>query len=185
MVCKSCGSLSGKATRTKTTSKSTRRSNANNFFGNNMSYKWAIPTWHFFHSFAAKIHESFYASHRLDSLNLIRNICRSLPCPHCQQHANAFFKNLRAADYPTKESFRQLLLEFNNDVNRRTKKPLLTRNDLNKYDNSIFFKITELFLQTLNTYRGTMGGGLPDTQSRRAMIHYVKNWVNRYHLYFL
>ena len=179
MVCASCGSLS------KTISPPIKKNYRNAFYGNNMSYKWAIPTWQFFHSFAAKINEDFYKSHKLECLNLIRNVCRSLPCPHCQQHANQFFGNVNYKNYPTKESFRQLLLAFNNDVNRRTNKPLLSREDLNKYDNSVFLNITQYFLNTIKTYRGMMGGGLADTRARDAMRNYVTTWINRYYTFFL
>ena len=59
----------------------------------NMSYKWSMPTWQFFHSFSTKIQEEFYKSHISECLSLIKEICGVLPCPYCQSHANDFFKN--------------------------------------------------------------------------------------------
>lgn len=182
MGCAACGQ------KTSRTSKraSTRQNRRNDFFYNNrMAYQWAVPTWQFFHSFAAKINEDFYKTHQLECLNIIKNICRVLPCPYCQTHAMNFFKHVDFKNYPTKESFRQLLLVYHNDVNRVTKKPKITRNDLNKYDNSVFINITKNFLNTIKSYRGTMGGGYADTQARDSMRNYITQWVNQYHIYFL
>lgn len=179
MVCSSCSKLS------QTPRRAARPPAKKDFFGNSMSYKWADPTWHFFHSLAGKINEEFYKAHTLEIFNMIRNICRVLPCPDCQRHAGAFFKNIRYTNYPTKESFRQLLLAFHNDVNRRTNKPALPRSYLDKYDMSNFIEITKYFLNTIKTYRSALGGGFSDTQARDAMRSNVTAWVNKYYMYFL
>ena len=180
MVCLSCkGSTQSGAARKK------RLNNKKDFYlNNNMNYKWAPPTWDFFHSFTAKINEDFYKSHALECLNLIKAICRVLPCPYCQQHAADFFRNIKHHDYPTKENFRQLLLNFHNDVNRRTNKASLTRADLRKYDYSVFIKITQRFLHVLTSYRGALGGAFSDTRARDAMKNHIVAWVNINYRYF-
>ena len=185
MVCASC------AAKAKSRSSTPRLNTASstimagkNFWGNTMSYKWAEPTWHFFHSLAGKVHEDFYIGNAQQIFSLVMNINRALPCPDCQRHAGEFFKNIRYTDYPTKESFRNLLLSFHNDVNRRTGKPILPRSYLDKYDFSNFLAITQLFLNAMTGYRSHMGGGFSDTRRRDTMISNVRGWVNRYYMYF-
>ena len=55
MVCLSCMQ---KKTRSRMPP---RKKDVGNYY---MSYKWAIPTWNFFHSFASKINADFYAANR-------------------------------------------------------------------------------------------------------------------------
>lgn len=185
MVCASC------AAKARSRSSSSRLNTASstimggkNFWGNTMSYKWAEPTWHFFHSLAGKVHEDFYRANTQQIFSLVNNINRSLPCPDCQRHAGEFFKNIRYTNYPTKESFRNLLLSFHNDVNRRTRKAALPRSYLNKYDFSNFLAITQLFLNAMKGYRSHMGGGFTDTRRRDMMMSNVRTWVNRNYMYF-
>ena len=179
MVCSSCSALS----KSRPAVRRPRNPVRNDFFLNNMSYKWADPTWHFFHSLGGMINKEFYKVHALEILNMVRSICRVLPCPHCQQHAGTFFKHVKYTNYTTKESFRQLMLAFHNDVNRRTNKPILHRSYLDKYERSNFIQITKLFLNTLKSYRSTLGGGFSDTRGRDAMRTSVKAWVNKYYMY--
>ena len=185
MVCASCASKSkGKSTFPKLNTRSLAIMGGKNFWGNNMSYKWAVPTWHFFHSLAGKIHEDFYRTNAHQIFSLITNINITLPCPDCQKHADTFFKNIHYTSYPTKESFRQLLLSFHNDVNKRTGKPALSRTYLDKYEFSNFLAITNTFLNTMRKYRSRLGGGFSDTRRRNAMIANVRTWVNNNYMYF-
>ena len=116
MGCASCASKAeGQSVRHKSTSGTTWAKNGKkDFWGNSMSYKWADPTWHFFHSLSGKIHEDFYKANTAELFNMITNINMVLPCPDCQKHAGQFFKNIRYTNYPTKESFRRLLISFHN-----------------------------------------------------------------------
>ena len=185
MVCASCAAKSkGKSTFPKLRTESLAMMGWKDFWGNNMSYKWAEPTWHFFHSLAGKVHEDFYRANAHQIFSLVTNINMALPCPDCQKHANSFFKNIRYTSYPTKESFRQLLLAFHNDVNRRTGKPALPRSYLDKYEFSNFLAITQLFLKTMKGYRSHLGGGFSDTRRRDIMITNVRGWVNKNYMYF-
>ena len=187
MGCASCASKSkGRSVRHKSTSGTTWAKNGEkDFWGNSMSYKWADPTWHFFHSLSGKIHEDFYKAHTAELFNMITNINMVLPCPDCQKHAGQFFKNVRYTNYPTKESFRRLLLSFHNDVNRRTGKAAFPRSYLNKYEFSNFLAITKLFLHTMKGYRSHLGGGFSDTRRRDQMIVTMRSWVNKNYMYFL
>ena len=91
---------------------------------------------------------------------------------------------MKKRSYPTKESFRQLLLAFHNDVNRRTGKPALPRSYLDKYEFSNFLAITQLFLNTMKGYRSHLGGGFSDTRRRDIMVTNIRGWVNKNYMYF-
>ena len=139
MVCASC------AAKAKSRSSTPRLNTASstimagkNFWGNTMSYKWAEPTWHFFHCLAGKIHEDFYRANAQQIFALIRNINSALPCPDCQNHAAAFFRNIRYTNYPSKESFRGLLLSLNRGVVRKEQ-----RNNKEKKNKGITIVIRE------------------------------------------
>ena len=157
----------------------------NDFFGNSMSYRWSTPTWHFFHSFAAKVHEDFYRTHTREIFGIITKICQSLPCPDCQRHANRFFKNINYRQYPSKESFRRLLLNFHNAVNKTTRKASLLRSNISKYDFSNFFVITNQFLRVFGSYKARMGGGFSDSRRREKVIKDIRGWINNHHKNFL
>ena len=185
MVCASCASkVKSHSVRSGRGGNTWTKNSKKDFWGNSMSYKWADPTWHFYHSFAGKINEDFYRGHVHEIFSMIRNINMALPCPDCQKHAAAFFNNVRYTNYPTKESFRQLLLGFHNDVNRRTGKAAFPRSYLDKYDFSNFLIITQLFINTMKGYRSHLGGGFSDTRRRDIMVKNVRDWVNKYYMYF-
>jgi len=149
-----------------------------------MSYIWGRPTWDFFHCFAAKINEEFYSKNQQSCLTLITNICRVLPCPYCRDHAAKFLTRARLIRTKTKTQLIQLMLDFHNDVNRRTNKPQMTLVDLKKYETGHFINITKQFIYIFSQYKGTLGGGLSDTMGRRAMITQVTNWVNTHYTHF-
>ncbi len=152
----------------------------------NMSYKWSEPTWQFFHSFAAKIQEEFYKSHVAECLILIKEICGVLPCPYCQSHANNFFKNINPNNISTKDTFKLLLLNFHNDVNKKTNKPLITLNDLKVYENSNFINISKNFISIFGSYNGNkLGGGFMDSLGRKKTLNKLINWINTYYTFFL
>ena len=176
MVCLSCMQ--------KKTSSSSTRSMKKDIAYLYMSYIWAVPTWDFFHSFATKIDSEFYSKNQRACLNLIVQICSVLPCPHCQEHAAAFFNSGRLRNTKTKEQLIQLLLGFNNDVNRRTGKPSLTLAHLQKYTNAHFINMTKQFLFIISQYKGTLGGGLSDSMGRKHMVAAVRKWVNTNYMHF-
>ena len=176
MVCLSCMQ--------KKTSSSSTRSQKKDIAYLYMSYIWATPTWDFFHSFATKINPEFYSNNQRACLDIIVQICHVLPCPHCQQHARAFFNINRIRNTKTKDQLAQLLLDFHNDVNRRTGKSVLTLAQLQKYKNAHFINITKQFLFIFSRYKGTLGAGLSDSMGRKKMIDAVRNWVNTNHMHF-
>ena len=144
-----------------------------------MSYIWANPTWDFLHSFAARVNEDFFAAKKGEMLNIVKSLVAVLPCPDCQGHALSFFGNKTVQNIPTKESFIELLLNFHNDVNVRTRKTPLTLEDLEKYKRSHFLLITQIFLNIMSQYKSTLVG-FAETRARQSVLRNINNWVNRY-----
>lgn len=177
MVCLACMQK-----KTRTSSHPATKKDIGYFY---MSYKWAVPTWDFLHSFAAKVNDGFYASNRVQIVQFIIDICMVLPCPTCQQHAKVFFRGVRPQNIRTKDHLIQLLLDFHNDVQRRTGKPQLTLADLTKYKNSVFIKIAHNFVTVFGSYKGALGGGFVDTKTRKNVLSRLVVWINSYRQHFL
>ena len=150
-----------------------------------MSYRWAVPTWDFLHSFAAKINEDFYMSNKSGVIELIKNIIIVLPCPTCQQHAKDFFKNINVSSVSTKNDLIQLLLKFHNDVQKRTGKSQLTLASLEKYKYSVFPRMAQNFITIFGSYKGALGSGFIDSQSRKKMLSNLTSWINTHYRNFL
>ena len=150
-----------------------------------MSYRWAVPTWDFLHSFAAKINANFYMAKRNEIIALIKKISMVLPCPTCQQHAKTFFRNIKSTNVPTKESFIQLILDFHNDVQKRTGKQLLTLASLEKYNRSVFNRIAHNFVVIFGSYKGALGAGFVDTIARKKVLSNLIGWIRTNNKNFL
>ena len=172
MVCASCAA--------KSRARSSSKKDVGYYY---MSYIWANPTWDFLHSFAARVNEDFYVVHKSGMLSLIKNLVAVLPCPDCQTHAMRFFSNISVQNIPTKESFRQLILRFHNEVNVKTRKQALSLENIEKYKTSNFLLITQNFLTIMSQYK-SMLMGFSETRARQSVLRTITNWVNKYGSHF-
>ena len=100
-----------------------------------MAKVWAVPTWLFLHTMAAKLNEAKYPAAKQDLLYHVKNLCAVLPCPDCAQHAVAFMAGVELKHVPTKEAFKTLLWRFHNSVNARTGKPAFPTDKMTIYNN--------------------------------------------------
>ena len=114
---------------------------------NNMGTKayWGTPTWLLFHSLAEKVNEEKYKKHYMVVWNFIKEICASLPCPYCKQHAVSYVNSISISEINTKNKLINRLFVFHNDVNVRTGKPKKNDVVLYKYKSANLNKILELF----------------------------------------
>jgi len=99
---------------------------------------WGRTTWRLFHHMVNGLKEE-----RIDliqpALTIIRNICRSLPCPDCSEHATLLLNRLNLSSIKTKRDLVQCIHEFHNKVNTRIQKRELTLDEhdlLYKYVNT-------------------------------------------------
>lgn len=114
---------------------------------NNMGTKayWGTPTWLLFHSLAEKVNEEKYKKHYMVVWNFIKEICASLPCPYCKQHAVSYVNSISISEINTKNKLINRLFVFHNDVNVRTGKSKKNNVVLYKYKSANLNKILELF----------------------------------------
>ena len=77
--------------------------------------------------------------------NFIKEICASLPCPYCKQHAISYVNSISISEINTKNKLINRLFVFHNDVNVRTGKPKKNNVVLYKYKSANLNKILELF----------------------------------------
>lgn len=106
---------------------------------------WGTPTWLLFHSLAEKVNAEKYKIHYITVWNFIKEICSSLPCPYCKEHAVNYISKVSVSNINTKEKLIKTLFDFHNDVNNRTGKGVMNMSVLNKYKSANLNKILELF----------------------------------------
>jgi len=96
---------------------------------------WAVPCWYFFHGFAARINSNFYKNnYREIWRNIYVNLCISLPCPICRNHATNYIKKGRYSDIDTKDKLIRYLFEFHNFVNLQLGKPIFRFENMKVYE---------------------------------------------------
>jgi len=110
---------------------------------------WGPATWYLMHTLAEKVKEDEFTKIKNDFIDIILNICSSLPCPECAEHARNIMKNLNKNKIVTKENLKIMLFTFHNNVNKRLRKPLYTNELLDaKYKSANTQKIVINFINT-------------------------------------
>ena len=98
---------------------------------------WGNSIWYLFHTVAEKIKEDKYLEQKDNLFKLLEIVLKNLPCPDCAEHATNAFKKVNKQNINNKETFKMLMLEFHNRVNKRLNKPVFTLEELNnKYKNA-------------------------------------------------
>lgn len=109
--------------------------------------KWGEPTWFFFHTIAEKVKPEFFNESREDIFDIIRQVCSTLPCPNCAQHATEYMQKIRFQNIRTKEDLQIMLWAFHNEVNKRKGFALFPMEALSeKYSKAMTRNIIQLFL---------------------------------------
>ena len=89
---------------------------------------WGPPTWHYLHSLGEVIHPEHYIAVKADLWKHIVDLCSSVPCPDCSEHAFSYLSKIQVP--PNKDAFRGELWSFHNQVNINTNKPIFPRENL-------------------------------------------------------
>jgi len=148
-------------------------------------YKWAPPTWIFFHCFANKINKSFFENNRKQCLDIFKAICNALPCQECTKHATRYMNGVNANNVKTKEDLIHMLFVFHNSVNKRTGKKEASIDILRQYNNYRFDIVLINFLNGYSAKYGYLMNGIVSTLGRRkAIAKNVKNWMEAHWQYF-
>ena len=148
-------------------------------------YRWAPPTWIFFHTFAAKVNKQFFEANRDQCLSIIKMACSCLPCPECTRHATHFLATVNGNTIKTKEDLIEMLFVFHNSVNRRLGKSQFTKASLIMYNN---YRIDVALVNFINGYSskyGSIMSGIISTLGKRQSIaKAIQGWMQNNWRYF-
>jgi hypothetical protein len=141
---------------------------------------WAVPCWYFFHGFAARINANFYRSnYKTVWKNIYVNLCLSLPCPMCRQHATKYIKNGQYSDIDTKEKLIKYVFKFHNYVNSQLGKPLFKYDNIDVYERlrmkQCYFMVYKSFTRD---YSRMFNGWLKCPKIKMTTDYLLKIWNN-------
>ena len=148
-----------------------------------MSKRWGTPTWLFFHSFAEKVTDNLFLNHTEECLLLLQNICHSLPCPYCKDHARDYLKKHKFMNIKTKEELKMFFYRFHNNVNKRKKIKEEQITILDKYKNASMVNVYLYFRQEFfKTYylANHFSGWIRNMQLETLKEFFKKN-INQFH----
>lgn len=138
--------------------------------------RWGKPTWHFFHTLAYKIKPEAFPLIRTQTLQIIMQICASLPCPMCSDHATNYLKKINLNAVQTKNDFIDLFFTFHNTVNERKRFRLFGKEDMQSvYENA---SIIDAFNEFMRYYADKQRGFrlMADNMVRAQNLHFIRGW---------
>ena len=143
---------------------------------------WGPVIWRFFHILIESIKEESFSAIGFQTFNMIKQICKTLPCPSCSQHATQFLSKINFKHIRIKNDFKNLIYVFHNVVNKNNSKPLFNVVDLNIYKNQ---NLIHAFNNFINVYH-TKGNHklIADSFARGLTIKYIKNFILQNKQYF-
>lgn len=148
-------------------------------------YRWAPPTWIFFHTFAAKINKQFFEANRDQCLSIIKMACSCLPCPECTRHATYFFTTVNGNTIKTKEDLIEMLFVFHNSVNRRLGKSQFPKESLVMYNNKrIDIALVNFMTGYSSKYGSIMSGMISTLGKRKSIAKAIQGWMQNNWNYF-
>ena len=148
-------------------------------------YRWAPPTWIFFHCFANKINKTFFENNRRQCLQILKTICGALPCQDCTRHATSFIRGINENNIKTKEDLIQMLFVFHNSVNKRIGKKTASVELLKQYNT---YRIDIALINFTNGYSTKYGhlmnGIISTLGTRKTIAKNVNNWMKANWIHF-
>ena len=141
-------------------------------------YRWAPPTWIFFHTFAAKINKQFFEANINQCLSIIKMACSCLPCPECTRHATPFLVSVNENTIKTKEDLIEMLFVFHNSVNRRLGKSQFPKESLVMYNNKrIDIALVNFMTGYSSKYGSIMSGMISTLGKRKSITKAIRDWM--------
>ena len=139
--------------------------------------QWGPPTWRFMHTLAHKIKEEQFVALRSKLVSFIVNICHTLPCPDCAQHAREFWKSISPSATESKHKLMNVLYVFHNRVNGRRKMPLFRYEDLRRYGEILFIPCYNNFAKNF-VVRGVPPQLLAESFRRSLLMRDLRRWLS-------
>jgi len=112
---------------------------------------WGPKIWSFFHTLIEKIKEEHFNHIGFPTFNLIKQICKHLPCPDCSLHATHFLSKVNFKHIKTKNDFKILFYIFHNVVNKKKNKEMFNVAHLNMYKFKNIIREYNNFVGVYNT----------------------------------
>lgn len=109
---------------------------------------WGNITWKLFHCFTIKINDDATYHQIQECIDIIKSICRNLPCPICSQDASVLLRQVNTKLIKNKEEFIHFVYVFHNKVNYKLKKPMFNKELLfQTYDSMSFNQVLNDFFR--------------------------------------
>jgi hypothetical protein len=144
----------------------------------NTRIRWGPSIWYLFHTIAHKLKDEEFQNTIVEILDIIKSICRNLPCPSCAQHATEYIQRINYNSIRNKNDFKLFFLTFHNYVNNRTGKPMFTLDELeNKYSNANTLNIVKNFISVFE-YKNKSFNMIANDMQRQRQADVLKIWFN-------
>ena len=140
--------------------------------------RWGPSTWFLFHTLAQKIRPEEFHSVGTELLDMIKTICKNLPCPTCAQHATEYIQRLDYNLIKSKDDLKQYLFKFHNDVNSRRARQLFSMDELElKYAAANTVNVIKNFIAVFQ-YRSGSFNMIANDMQRQRQTDLIKMWFN-------
>jgi len=144
----------------------------------NTRIRWGPSIWYLFHTIAHKLKDEEFQSSIVEILDMIKSICRNLPCPACAQHATEYIQRISYNSIRNKNDFKMLLFTFHNDVNNRTGKPAFTIDELEtKYATANTLNVIKNFINVFE-HKNKSFNMIANDMQRQRQADSIKVWFN-------
>jgi len=143
---------------------------------------WGPKIWSFFHTLIEKIKEEYFPIVGFPTFNMIKQICKTLPCPDCSLHATQFLSKVDFKHIKTKNDFKTLFYIFHNSVNKRKNKEMYNVMDLNIYKTKNIIREYNNFVLVYNT-KGNHKL-MADSFARDIVVKQLKSFLFKNSKYF-
>jgi len=143
---------------------------------------WGPKIWRFIHILVESIKEDQFNQIGFQTFQLIRQICKTLPCPDCSLHATTFLSRINFKFIKNKNDFKSIIYIFHNSVNKRKNKELFNVVNLNIYTNQNLFNAYNDFVNVYTTNRNPKL--MADSFAREITLKQTKSFLLKNIMYF-
>ncbi len=144
---------------------------------------WGNAVWLLFHTLAEKIKDEHTAELPMLFTHIV-SICHNLPCPDCKQHASKAMAQVNKNTVTTSKAVLiDFLWRFHNDVNKRTKAQIFTKESLDKYKTAHTKNVIRHFISIMNATSNnekTMLHSFHRNLYMKQFIDYVNKNIHKY-----
>lgn len=143
---------------------------------------WGPAIWYFFHCLVENIKDDSFHVIGIKCFQLIRQICKILPCQTCSNHASYFLNTIKLSQIKSKNDLKSIIYIFHNYVNKKNNKPLFHIYDLDMYKNTNLINAYNNFVSVYQT-KGNMKL-MADSFARNNILKVVKQFITTNANYF-